>query len=367
MPWPSCCSPRSSLPGLPDPAQSIQRKVRPERILEAALLSLLLIVLTWHLLFVDHGIMAPGKGPILIPLLWAGLRFGTRGAATANLLLAVSVAFLTTQFFTGLTPDQVFSGDYVFVLQTSLAVVALAALIPAIIVGERDGRILALHASEERLRQVSRRLVEVEEMERRSINRELHDRVGQNLTALNLNLEIVRGQLPDDALQKVGARLSDAKTLVEETSGQVRNLMADLRPAALDDYGLLAALRHHAASVAARLGISIEVEGEDLDPRLPPATETALFRIAQEALNNVAKHARSRTAAVALSSTPQGVTLTITDDGAGFDTGQAPRDVPTYGVISMRERAETVGADLRIESSPGKGTRVVVEAARAGG
>lgn len=344
----------------------LRRQVRPARILEAAVLLLLLAGLTWNMLFASQGIMAPDKGWILLPLLWAGLRFGRLGATAASLLLSLLAAFFTTQFFSGLTPEQIEAGDYVFVLQTSLAMAALAALTPAIAVSERDDRIVALHASEERLRRLSRRLIEVEETERRSINRELHDRVGQNLSALNLNVEIVRGLLPGEALQKVGARLDDARTLLEETLGQVRNLMAELRPAALDDYGLLAALRHHAAAVAARLGIPIVVEGKDPEPRMPLTTEIALFRIAQEALNNVAKHARARAVTVTLTATPRGVKLTVADDGVGFDAGRVSPGAPTYGIVTMRERAETIGASLHIESASGKGTRIAVETSSSG-
>jgi signal transduction histidine kinase len=302
---------------------------------------------------------------MIVPLLWAGLRFGPRGAAAASLLLAVLIAFFTTQYFTGLTPDQVSSGEYVFVMQMSLAVAALVALIPAIVIGERDRKMLELRDSEERLRELSRRLIEIEESERRNINRELHDRVGQNLSALNLNLEIIRGQLSLDALHAVGPRLDDMQRLLGMTSGQVRDVMAELRPAALDDYGLLAALRTYAEPFSQRIGIPVDVQGVELSPRLPPAMETALFRIVQEALSNVAKHAQARKVKVVLAVTPQRVKLTVADDGVGFDAGRPSQDTPTYGIVTMRERAEAAGARLQIESAPGKGTRVEVEIAKA--
>ncbi len=348
------------------PGAGRQRFPRRGRLLEAALLLLVLSGLTWKLLFVDQGIMSPDKGALVIPLLWAGLRFGIRGAAGASLLLSVPLAYFTTHDFTALTSEQVSSGIYVSVLQTSLAVAALVALIPAIVLGERDEKVRALRASEEHLRDLSRRMMDVEEAERRNINRELHDRVAQNLSALNLNLGIISRQLSEDSLQQVRVRLGNAQTLLQDTSNEVRNLMADLRPAALDDYGLLAALRHHAASVAERLAIAVTVEGEDPDPPLAPSTETALFRIAQEALNNVAKHARSGKVVMTLSSTSQSVILTVVDDGIGFDPGRLRQITPTYGLTTMRERAEAVGAMLRIASNPGMGTRVTVEVAKVG-
>jgi PAS domain S-box-containing protein len=218
---------------------------------------------------------------------------------------------------------------------------------------------------EQKLRRLSQRLMETEEAERRNISRELHDRVGQNLSALNLNLGMIRAQLPEGLPATLGTRLDDAQQLLETTSQQVRNVMAELRPAALDDYGLLAALRNLAASVAARLGIAVTAEGKEPDPRLPLTTETALFRIVQEALSNVAKHAQARRVKVMLAVTPQRVSLTVVDDGVGFDTGRPSRDSPTYGIVMMRERAEAAGARLKIESAPGKGTRVEIELEQA--
>ena len=215
------------------------------------------------------------------------------------------------------------------------------------------------------LQELSRRLIEVEESERRNINRELHDRVGQNLSALNLSLGIMSNELSGPPPHDVSARLDDARMLLEITSKQVRDVMAELRPAALDDFGVLAALRHHCAAVSARLGLAITVEGKALDPRLPPTTETTLFRIVQEALNNVAKHARASEVKVVLADSPGRVTLTVTDDGVGFDAAQRVQAAPTYGIGTMHERAEAVGARLTIASAPGAGSRVAIEVARA--
>jgi signal transduction histidine kinase len=221
-----------------------------------------------------------------------------------------------------------------------------------------------LRESFARLQELSRRLVEVEESERRNINRELHDRVGQNLSALNLSLGIMRNTLAEGPPHEVSARLDDARMLLEITSKEVRDVMAELRPPALDEFGLVAALRDHCAAVAARLGLAITVEGKALDPRLPPTTETALFRIVQEALNNVGKHARAREVRVVLAESTGGVTLTVTDDGVGFDAAQRVQAAPTYGIVTMHERAEAVGARLTIASTPGAGTRVAIGIAR---
>lgn len=325
---------------------------RPGSVLEAALLLLVLLAILARLLFLGQGVMAPDKSWLLFPLLWAALRFGPAGAATASLLTSVLIAYFTTQGHAGLTPAQVASGEYVFVMQSALVFASLVSLIPAIVLAERDRKMADL-------RELSRKLMEVEENERRSINRELHDRVGQNLSALQLNLGALRNELAAGAAPATAARLEDARALLETTSKQVRDVMAELRPAALDDYGLLAALRHHAAAVAVRLGISITVEGKDPAPRPPLAVETALFRIVQEALNNVAKHARARNVKVTLETVHREVVLTVADDGAGFAASLAP-GTPSYGIATMRERAEAIDARLRIHSAPGRGTRVEV-------
>jgi len=222
-----------------------------------------------------------------------------------------------------------------------------------------------LQQSFSRLQELSRRLVEVQEVERRNINRELHDRVGQNLSALNLSLNLIRAQLPPNAPAAIAARLSDAQELVESAVRHVRDVMADLRPPALDDYGLLAALRTHADALSGRLGVPVVVTGQEPEPRLSPATETALFRIAQEALNNVSKHARAANVHVRLAAVNGVVELSVSDDGVGFDAGASSPERATWGLKTMRERAEAVGATLRIEPAPSGGTRVVVEAERS--
>jgi signal transduction histidine kinase len=340
----------------PRPERS--RSARPWAMLEAVAIVALSIALTWHLLFMDQGIMAPDKGRMMLPLLWAGLRFGPLGAASASLLLALPIAFFTTQAFAGLTPDQVASGGYVFVMQTSLAVATLVGLIPATALAE-------LRESEERLRQLSRRLIEVEEAERRNINRELHDRIGQNLATLNLNVGMIRSQLPGEALQAVAPRMNDTQNLLAETMGRVRDLMAELRPVALDDYGLVAALRTHAAEFTKRFATGVSVGGSEPVPRLPLPVETALFRIAQEALNNVTKHAYATKVEIQIAEERGSVVLSITDNGLGFDTRKQFGDARNWGMTTMRERAQGVGATLTVESAPGRGTRVEIRISRS--
>jgi PAS domain S-box-containing protein len=216
----------------------------------------------------------------------------------------------------------------------------------------------ALRTHAEQLRQLSHRLFEVEESERRRLARELHDRIGPNLTALSLNLRLLRGEWA-----KPSTRLEDSERLLDSTAQLVRDVLTDMRPPGLEELGLLAALREHAEQVAQRSGLELEVRGAEPQPRLPSATEIALFRVAQEALTNIVKHAHASAAAVALAAEPGRVTLTIADNGAGFDTERPPAAPGSrgMGMASMRERAEAVGGRPRIESAPGRGTRVIVE------
>lgn len=223
----------------------------------------------------------------------------------------------------------------------------------------------ALEEYSMRLRKLSVRLLEVEEAERRSISRELHDRIGQDLSALNLIFGMLRSQLPEESKTAAMARLKDMQGLLGAIVVNVRDIMSELRPPVLDDYGLLAALRHLLAKFAERTTIFADVKGDELSPRLPSVVETAMFRISQEALNNIAKHAQAQKVEVSLNEDSGRVTLEIADDGVGFNSEGMLQSKATWGIITMRERAETVGIGFRVESAPGSGTRVVLEVARS--
>ena len=222
----------------------------------------------------------------------------------------------------------------------------------------------ALRDYAERMRQMSQRLSVVEDNERRNIHRELHDQIGAGLSALKLDLSLIGSMLDAEAKKTIGIRLQRAQQLTGETITRIRDVMGELRPPALDDFGLLAALRAHAQPFAERLNIPVEVKGDAIEPRLTISAETALFRIAQEALTNVAKHARARKVLITLSSAPDRVMLVIADDGTGFDAGEKNPQRESWGLHTMRERAMAIGAELRIKSSSGSGTRVIVEVAR---
>jgi len=222
----------------------------------------------------------------------------------------------------------------------------------------------ALRRHSAQLRDLSRRLVETEESERRRLARELHDRIGQNISTLNLNLQMLRGELPAEVQTQAKGRLDDCESLLHYTGQLVRDIMNDLRPPGLDELGLLTALHEYARYVTKRSRVPVTVKGIEPTPRLPLAIETTLFRVAQEALGNAVKHAQASEVVVTLEADNGGVTLTVADNGRGFDSS-APLPLGHLGIIGMRERAEAVGGRLQVESAPRAGTRVIVAAPRA--
>jgi NO-binding membrane sensor protein with MHYT domain/two-component sensor histidine kinase len=208
------------------------------------------------------------------------------------------------------------------------------------------------------LGRMNRRLVETQEVERRQLARELHDRVGQNLTALGINLDILRSRGKDREDAEVLARLDDSIALVDSTADAIDDVMAELRPPMLDDHGLFAALQWLANQVLRRTGIDVLVRGDDPAPRLAPEAEIALFRIAQEALNNIAKHARATRIMIELHVAGTECVLSVSDDGAGFDPQALLQR--GHGLTMMRERAQSVGGHLEVRAAPGKGTEILI-------
>jgi signal transduction histidine kinase len=221
----------------------------------------------------------------------------------------------------------------------------------------------ALRTYAERLKAVSRRLFEVQETERRLLATELHDRVGQNLSALGMNLSIISGLANPDEYTELASRIADSTSLIEQTADAMRNVMGELRPQAIDEFGLLAPLRSLAAGFSGRTGIRATVGSSAAEIRLPRTVELAMFRIAQEALNNIAKHSKAHQVDIELLAGNNAVQLTLKDDGVGFDSKfmETSRPEGHWGLLIMRERAEAAGARLAIESSPGLGTKLIIE------
>jgi PAS domain S-box-containing protein len=211
------------------------------------------------------------------------------------------------------------------------------------------------------LQSLLRRLMELQEQERRYLGRELHDRIGTNLSALLLSLGILRTRMSPESMQELGPRISDLETLLRETIVHVKDVLADVHPPALSELGLMAALSHYVRSLATRSGLRIEIEGKEPTPRLPEFVEIALFRIAQEALNNASKHARASVILVSVNIAAGQLVLTVADDGAGFDSASLPPDASGIGLPTMRERALAISAKLAIVTAVGEGTSVVVK------
>ena len=161
-------------------------------------------------------------------------------------------------------------------------------------------------------------------------------------------------------------RLADAVALVEQTGETIRDMMAELRPPMLDDYGLLSALHWYGVEFFGKTGIGVDVQGQEAAPRLAAPVELALFRIVQEAMANVAKHARASGVVLTEAEDNGTVRLVIADNGVGFDQDRLgqPEGRHRWGLMTMSERAAAAGGRCRIESQPGQGTRVVVEVSR---
>jgi PAS domain S-box-containing protein len=236
---------------------------------------------------------------------------------------------------------------------------------------EADGRIVGFSSiardmsvrrrveEEQRRTELLRRLADAQEQERRRISRELHDQLGQQLTALKLGLEAVHGG------EDVDQRREELLDIVRRINQDVRRIALELRPTTLDDLGLQTALLHYVEDWSERSNVEVDLHVTGLDrDRLPPAMETNLYRIAQEALTNVLKHARAAHVTLILERRADHLLMIVEDDGGGFDPEALPRDrvpsEPCLGLSGMRERVEAVGGSLQVESALGAGTTLFV-------
>jgi PAS domain S-box-containing protein len=209
-----------------------------------------------------------------------------------------------------------------------------------------------------RLKFLSRRLMEVQEAERRNIALELHDEIGQVLTGLKLTLEMSARLPPHEA----SGGLAEARMLVNELMARVRKLSLDLRPAMLDDLGLLPALLWHIEHYTAQTHVRVNFRHSGLEKRrFGPEVETAAYRLVQEALTNIARHANVDEATVRLSTHQRTLVIEIEDRGKGFDEESVLSTRETSGLAGMRERAVLLDGSFTIKSQPGAGTRLTAE------
>lgn len=215
-----------------------------------------------------------------------------------------------------------------------------------------------IRADRERLHTLSSQLMEAQETERRHIARELHDEIGQALTAVKINLQAVQRSLGDNA---VAFPIQESISVVEDALQQVRNLSLDLRPSLLDDLGLVSALRWYVDRYAQRSGVVAEFSTDSYPAQRLPNIETACFRIVQEALTNVMRHAQARQVSVKLHQRQEDLHLSISDNGVGFDVQTARTRAAqggSLGLLGMEERALLVGGQLKIKSKQGGGTEI---------
>ena len=209
-----------------------------------------------------------------------------------------------------------------------------------------------------RLRDVASRALEAGEAERMRISHVLHDDVAQSLAAILVQLKVARELQNGDDRKQLLITTADA---VSKTIDDLRAVAGELRPPALDMLGLGAALESHARSVSNLTGLKIDVIADRLDRSLPPQTELVLYRLVQEALANVVRHAHAGAATLRLSRENGAVTATLVDNGRGFSVGDAVRKNGAIGLLGMHERASYVGGSVDIESAPGKGTVVRIK------
>ncbi len=205
------------------------------------------------------------------------------------------------------------------------------------------------------LRNLSARLVETQETERKNISRDLHDAVGQSMSAVQFELHdlgLVLAPYPEP----LRTRVDRMRELVESSVAMVRNMALLLRPSMLDDLGLAAALEWQADQVSKSTGVRIEMASDAFSSDLPEEHKICVFRVVQEALNNVCRHARASSVEIALQSNERGISVKIRDDGRGF---RLPRR-NGLGLIGMQERVESLGGRLTVDSEPGRGTTIEI-------
>jgi signal transduction histidine kinase/ligand-binding sensor domain-containing protein len=232
--------------------------------------------------------------------------------------------------------------------------------------GEREKALLVVRASQEelhgtyaRLRALTRQLEDAKEEEKRRIARELHDEMGQILSAIKINLKAL-GRLPQGSYAP-SERIADTVHLVDDLIGHVREMALDLRPPLLDELGLVAALRGYAEGQSVRTGVAIGVEANADAEQLRPETAIAAFRIVQEAVHNTLRHASAHQITVSVRKDGMRLLLSVRDDGRGFDIAEALGRAATgrhLGLLGMRERVEALGGRLEIDSAPGQGAEI---------
>jgi PAS domain S-box-containing protein len=226
-------------------------------------------------------------------------------------------------------------------------------------VTERKRAELEMRTTENRLKTLSRTLLKKMEIERHYVAYELHDEIGQALTAVKLNLESIRSLPGNEGFDK---HLDESVAVIDRALQQVRDLSLNLRPSVLDDLGLMAALRWLVNSMTSKSGLEILFESDEIEPRLSKEIETACFRVAQEAITNVLRHAHASRITVLLQKENHILTLTVSDNGIGFDARSAQARCVSggsFGLLGMEERVTLSGGSFVVESTLNEGSRIM--------
>ena len=221
---------------------------------------------------------------------------------------------------------------------------------------------LQLEERNRELQALSERAINAQEEERRAIAQSLHDDTGQALSMLVIHLDRIDERI-GPRQKELKKQVADARALAANSLTELRRILSGLRPAILDDLGLVPAIRWFARANLEGVGIRVVVKAPSVPLELSPAITTTLFRIVQEAINNIVRHADAGSATVVLQLNGGAVQLRVEDDGRGFDPGDASRDaveLQRLGLLGIRERAEMLGGKVEIESAPEKGTRLQV-------
>jgi signal transduction histidine kinase len=213
------------------------------------------------------------------------------------------------------------------------------------------------------LKALSIQLINVQEDERKKIAQELHDEIGQTLFAMKMNLEMTKKNLPPDSekLEDMKNRLTDTENLLSQTIDQIRNLTTDLRPSMLDDFGLIPALNWYIDNFSKRTNIKVYLKTKNFKPRLSSEVETTFYRIIQEALTNVAKHAQATEVSILLARENSNACLAVEDNGIGFDTKKASFPKDRLGIFSIKERVGLLNGEFEIRSKANRGTKLSVK------
>ncbi len=216
-----------------------------------------------------------------------------------------------------------------------------------------------LQTQQHQLRKLSKEMLNIQEDERKYISMELHDEIGQSMTAINMTLQSIRtGELDD---KKIKMRIADCQKLVEETSRKIHQFSLELRPPELDDLGLIPAIKSHSRKFTARTGLTVTIESDNGVENLGAEIKTAFYRVFQEGINNIAKHANASSINVSIHKQNGKFLCYIEDDGDGFDSNQIFANTAGLGLIGMSERIKSIGGHFDIQSNSGKGTRLCVE------